>query len=119
MSNRRRLTYEQKKEIVRRYKAGEKRAALAIEYGVCRSTIEKTITALTPGESFLDRRGNGEALTAAQKEWAYEQYCNGYTQFEIAEALFVSHCVVQKAIAGKPRIKKPLYYDFGKEDATT
>lgn len=109
------LTDEQQKEIVTRYKNGEKKADLAREYHVCFGTVVNTITRLTPGESFRNRQGRGEALTTAQKEWAYEQYCNGYTQAEIAEALFCDISVISHAIAGRPRIKKPLHYDFKKE----
>ena len=111
------LSVEQKKEMVARYKNGEKRAALALKYNVTLNTVDKTIAKYAAGESFSYRRGNKCALSDHQKAWAYEQYCNGYTMNEIAEALFVSYGTVFNAIAGRPRIKKPLYYDFEKEGA--
>lgn len=117
MSKRCILTDEQQKEIVARYKNGEKKADLAREYHVCFSTVVNTITRLTPGESFRNRQGRGESLTEPQKAWAYEQYCNGYSQSEIAVALYCDLSTIHRAIAGRPRIKKPLYYDFEKEGA--
>ena len=111
------LSVEQKKEMVARYKNGEKRDALALEYNVTLNTVARAIAEYATGESFRSRQGNKCTLSDRQKAWAYEQYCNGYTLNEIAEALFVSYCTIYNAIAGRPRIKKPLHYDFEKEGA--
>ena len=111
------LSVEQKKEMVARYKSGEKRAALALEYNVTLNTVSRAIAEFAAGESFRSRQGRNGFLTDQQKAWAYEQYCNGYTMNEIAEALFVSYHTVYNAIAGRPCIKKPLHYDFEKEGA--
>lgn len=117
MSRKRVLTDEQKKEIVSRYKSGERRADLACAFNVSYGTVNNVISKLTPGESFHSRQGSSETLTEAQKEWAYKQYCKGYTQAEIAVALYCSPITINHAIAGRPRIKKPLHYDFEKEGA--
>lgn len=54
-------------------------------------------------------------LSEKQIKWAAEKYCEGYTQAEIAEALFVSLGTIQKNLYGM-KIKKPkLVYNF-KED---
>lgn len=111
------LSVEQKKEMVARYKNGEKRAALALEYNVTLNTVARAIAEFAAGESFRSRQGCNSTLSDHQKAWAYEQYCNGYTIGEIAEALFVSYQTTYNAIAGRPRIKKPLHYDFEKEGA--
>jgi predicted transcriptional regulator len=117
MSNKRKVSDEQRQEIVARYKNGERRKDLAREYNVSLQLICNIIAMLTHGESFRDRQGPGEALTKKQKEWAYEQYCNGYTQSEIADALFCDTVTVWRAINRRPRIKKPLHYDSEKEGA--
>lgn len=111
------LSVEQKKEMVARYKNGERRDALALEYNVTINTVDNAIAKYAAGESFRSRRGSHGFLSEHQKAWAYEQYCNGYTLNEIAEALYVSYCTIHHAIAGRPRIKKPLHYDFEKEGA--
>lgn len=59
---------------------------------------------------------SNKALTRKQEEWAYEQWCNGYTRQEIANALFVSTKVISRAFRGRPRIKKILEYDFSEEN---
>ncbi len=51
-------------------------------------------------------------LNHKQREWAYQKYCEGYTQSEIAEALYVSTKTVLRAIHGRPRIKAALEYDW-------
>lgn len=52
------------------------------------------------------------ALTPAQVEWAYEKWCLGYTQTQIAEALEVSSRTVFREIKklGRPRIRPKLIY---------
>lgn len=49
-------------------------------------------------------------ISNIQKEWAYARWCEGYTQFQIAEALHVSHKTIQRALSGKPRIRPVLEY---------
>ena len=48
-----------------------------------------------------------------QKEWAYDQWCNGKTQQEIADALNVSIKTVSRALHGRPKIKPVLMYTEG------
>ena len=48
-----------------------------------------------------------------QKEWAYDQWCNGKTQQEIADALNVSIKTVSRALHGRPKIKPVLMYPEG------
>ena len=48
-----------------------------------------------------------------QKEWAYDQWCNGKTQQEIAEALNVSEKTINRALHGRPKIKPVLMYTEG------
>jgi len=54
-------------------------------------------------------------LTDKQVEWAYEKWCAGYTQEEIAEALYVCCSTVHYALKGRPRVRPPLVYDFTEE----
>lgn len=48
-----------------------------------------------------------------QKEWAYDQWCNGKTQAQIADALNVSIKTVSRALHGRPKIKPVLMYPEG------
>ena len=48
-----------------------------------------------------------------QKEWAYDQWCNGKTQEQIADALNVSIKTVSRALHGRPKIKPVLMYPEG------
>lgn len=48
-----------------------------------------------------------------QKEWAYDQWCNGKTQEQIADALNVSIKTVNRALHGRPKIKPVLMYPEG------
>ena len=48
-----------------------------------------------------------------QKEWAYDQWCNGKTQEQIADALNVSIKTVSRALHGRPKIKPVLMYTEG------
>lgn len=52
-------------------------------------------------------------LNWKQKEWAYDQWCNGKTQQEIADALNVSIKTVSRALHGRPKIKPVLMYPEG------
>ena len=45
------------------------------------------------------------------KEWIYEQWCNGYTQAEIAEAIGCNTKTIQRFLCKKQKIKKPLVYE--------
>ena len=54
--------------------------------------------------------GSRYLLSHKEREWAYTKWCEGYTQIQIAEALNVSYKTVQRAIAGKPRIRPILEY---------
>jgi uncharacterized protein YjcR len=45
------------------------------------------------------------------KEWVYDQWCNGYTQVEIAEAYGCAPKTIHRFLRGKKKIKKPLVYE--------
>lgn len=49
-------------------------------------------------------------LSRKQIEWAYTKWCEGYTQKQIADALFVCSKTVSRALKGKPRIRPILTY---------
>ena len=55
------------------------------------------------------------ALTFKQKQWAYDMLCLGYTQRQIADALFVCEKTVHRALKDKPRIRPNLTYKGGEE----
>ena len=59
--------------------------------------------------------GSRYLLSHKEREWAYTKWCEGYTQIQIAEALNVSYKTVQRALAGKPRIRPILEYKEGKD----
>lgn len=50
------------------------------------------------------------ALTPPQKRWAYDMWCIGYTQLQIADALNVCEKTVQRALKNKDRIRPILKY---------
>ena len=50
-------------------------------------------------------------LTHKQKEWAYDKWCIGYTQAQIAEALNVCDKTITRALKGKKRIRPILIYE--------
>ena len=52
-------------------------------------------------------------LTWKEKEWAYDQWCEGKTQAQIAEALNVSLNTLRRALHGRPKIKPVLQYEEG------
>lgn len=52
-------------------------------------------------------------LTAKEKRWAYEMWCIGYTQDQIAEALHCSRKTIGRALRDKPRIRPILVYKEG------
>ena len=51
------------------------------------------------------------ALSDKQKEWAYTKWCEGYTQDQIADALYVCSRTIKRAINGRPRIRPILKYE--------
>lgn len=59
------------------------------------------------------RWGEVSSLSFKQKEWAYDMWCLGYTQMQIADALFVCEKTVQRALKNKPRIRPILIYKGG------
>jgi DNA-binding transcriptional regulator LsrR (DeoR family) len=57
----------------------------------------------------------GKALSYKQIEWAYDKWCIGYTQSQIAEALHVCEKTITRALNNKPRIRPVLKYDKEEE----
>ena len=53
-------------------------------------------------------------LSREKIEWAYTKWCEGYTQQQIADALFVCKKTIARVLKGKPRIRPILTYDGGK-----
>ena len=62
----------------------------------------KKINLATGGEKMV------KSLSPQQSEWAYKKWCEGYSQEQIADALYVSKGVIMRAIDGRPRIREPL-----------
>ena len=52
------------------------------------------------------------ALSTKQKEWAYEKWCQGYTQRQIADALFVCEKTIRRALKNKPKTRPILKYEM-------
>ena len=52
-----------------------------------------------------------KALDLKKTEWAYRQWCLGYTQIQIADALFVCEKTIARALKNKPRIRPILKYE--------
>ena len=52
-----------------------------------------------------------KALTHKETEWAYQKWCEGYTQQQIADALFVCEKTIRRAINERPRIRPILKYE--------
>lgn len=52
-------------------------------------------------------------LNWQQREWAYSKWCLGYTQEQIAEALYCSTKTIRRAINGRPKIRPILKYEGG------
>ena len=52
-----------------------------------------------------------KALTPKEIEWAYQKWCEGYTQQQIADALFVCEKTIRRAINERPRIRPILKYE--------
>ena len=49
-------------------------------------------------------------LSHKQKEWAYARWCEGYTYYQIADALNVCTKTIMRAIGHRPRIRPILEY---------
>lgn len=56
----------------------------------------------------------GCVLSREKIEWAYTKWCEGYTQQQISDALFVCEKTIARALKGKPRIRPILTYDGGR-----
>lgn len=52
-----------------------------------------------------------KVLTKEEEEWAYKKWCEGYTQQQIADALYVCARTVRRSLKNKPRIRPNLVYD--------
>ena len=50
-------------------------------------------------------------LTNRQREWAYTKWCEGYTLYQIADALNVCTKTVSRAIGSRERIRPVLRYE--------
>lgn len=59
--------------------------------------------------------GRGRVLNWKEREWAYSMWCLGYTQLQIADALFCSAKTIQRALHGKQRIRPVLEYPNRKD----
>jgi DNA-directed RNA polymerase specialized sigma24 family protein len=64
-------------------------------------------------KSLFAKPGPSPKLTRKQKKWAYDKWCEGYPQEDIAAALDVCSKTIRRAINGRPRIRPVLEY---KED---
>lgn len=49
-----------------------------------------------------------KALTKEQEKWAYDKWCVGYSQEEIADALFVSSRTIARTLCNKVKVKPTL-----------
>lgn len=54
-------------------------------------------------------------LDSKEKEWAYQKWCEGYTLYQIADALNVCTKTISRAINGKDRIRPVLVYPEGSD----
>lgn len=52
-------------------------------------------------------------LTDDEIKWAYERWCEGHTQKQIADALYVCPMTVHNALRDKRRIRPVLHYERG------
>lgn len=55
-------------------------------------------------------------LSHKEREWAYIKWCEGYTQEQIANALYVSVHTITRAFKGKPKIRPALKYEPKEKD---
>ena len=62
----------------------------------------------------MSKRGKKPLLSEDETQWAYEKWCEGYTQQQIADALFVCRQTINGALRGqkkpKPCTKPKLVY---------
>ena len=58
-----------------------------------------------------------KALAPKEIEWAYQKWCEGYTQQQIADALFVCEKTIRRAINERPRIRPILKYEEREDNA--
>lgn len=58
----------------------------------------------------MAKRGRKPILGEEEKAWAYEKWCEGYTQQQIADALYVERRTLTNAFRGKQRIRPKLVY---------
>lgn len=58
----------------------------------------------------MAKRGRKPILGEEEKAWAYEKWCEGYTQQQIADALYVERRTLTNALKDKPRIRPKLVY---------
>jgi len=72
---------------------------------VCQLSSEQDIG----GMEMHYRKGEG-LLSRKEREWAYTKWCEGYTQYQIGEALHCSHKTVARSFKGRPRIRPILIY---------
>lgn len=49
-------------------------------------------------------------ITKEQAKWAYDRWCEGYTQQQIGEALNLTEVQVRIALHGKERVRPILHY---------
>ena len=56
-------------------------------------------------------------LSPEEIEWAYEKWCLGYSQEEIAKVLYVHPNTISYAFRGRKKQKPPLVYVRPKESA--
>ena len=49
-------------------------------------------------------------LSPEEIEWAYEKWCLGYPQEDIAKALYVHPNTIGKALKGRKKQRPPLHY---------
>lgn len=52
-------------------------------------------------------------MSYEKKKWAYDMWCLGYTQKQIADALNVCRLTIQRVLKDKPRIRPTLIYKGG------
>lgn len=64
-------------------------------------------------KSLFAKPGPASLLTKKQKDWAYDKWCEGYPQEDIAAALGVCSKTIRRAINGRPRIRPVLEYREG------
>ena len=50
-------------------------------------------------------------MSEEEKAWAYKKWCEGYTQQQIADALYVERRTIGLAFKDKPRIRPKLVYE--------